>query len=121
MAESSSETGPILELSNVHMTFGKVNALMDINLKVEKGQIYSIIGPNGAGKTVMMNCISGLYTPQKGDISFKSSRVNHLKPHKRAKLGIARTFQKIELFGGMTVLDNIRLGRHIHLNSRIFS
>ena len=112
---------PILKLDDIHMYFGKVEALKNINVEVRQGQIYSIIGPNGAGKTVMMNCISGLYSPQKGSITFKNTLVNKFKPHKRAEMGIARTFQKIELFGGMTVLDNIRLGRHCHLKSGILS
>jgi len=111
----------LLELENVHMYFGKVAALAGVDLEVKKGEIHSIIGPNGAGKTVMMNCINGLYQPQKGTIRYKGEVINHLKPHLRANLGISRTFQKIELFGGMTVLDNIRLGRHIHLKSGIFS
>ena len=111
----------ILKLENVHMYFGKVAALAGVNLEVRKGTIHSIIGPNGAGKTVMMNCINGLYRPQKGSIYFKGESISHLKPHRRAEIGISRTFQKIELFGGMTVLDNIRLGRHIHLKSGILS
>jgi branched-chain amino acid transport system ATP-binding protein len=111
----------LLELENVHMYFGKVAALAGVDLKVKKGEIHSIIGPNGAGKTVMMNCINGLYQPQKGTIRYKGEKINHLKPHLRAKLGLSRTFQKIELFGGMSVLDNIRLGRHIHLKSGIVS
>jgi branched-chain amino acid transport system ATP-binding protein len=111
----------LLELEDVHMSFGKVAALAGISLKVRKGEIHSIIGPNGAGKTVMMNCVNGLYHPQKGTISFKGREINHLKPYQRAKLGMSRTFQKVEVFGGMTVLDNIRLGRHIHYNSGIFS
>ena len=89
--------------------------------EVKKGEIHSIIGPNGAGKTVMMNCINGLYKPQQGEIHYKGQKINDLKPYLRAELGISRTFQKIELFGGMTVLDNIRLGRHIHLKSGIIS
>ncbi|MFH1488493.1 MAG: ABC transporter ATP-binding protein [Pseudomonadota bacterium] len=112
---------PILRLENVHMSFGSVAALVGVDLEVKKGDIHSIIGPNGAGKTVMMNCINGLYRPQKGDIYYKGVKINHYRPYKRAELGISRTFQKIELFGGMTVLDNIRLGRHIHLKSGIFS
>jgi branched-chain amino acid transport system ATP-binding protein len=98
-----------------------VAALAGVDLEVKQGEIHSIIGPNGAGKTVMMNCINGLYKPQRGTITFKGRNINDLKPYKRATLGIARTFQKIELFGGMTVLDNIRLGRHIHLKSGIIS
>ena len=103
------------------MSFGKVAALAGVNLRIRKGEIHSVIGPNGAGKTVMMNCINGLYHPQKGTISYKGQMINHLKPHQRAKLGMSRTFQKVEVFGGMTVLDNIRLGRHIHFNSGIAS
>ena len=103
------------------MSFGKVAALAGVNLKVRKGEIHSIIGPNGAGKTVMMNCINGLYHPQQGTIAYKGQTINHLKPYERAALGMSRTFQKVEVFGGMTVLDNIRLGRHIHLKSGIAS
>jgi branched-chain amino acid transport system ATP-binding protein len=98
-----------------------VAALSGVSLDVKKGEIHSIIGPNGAGKTVMMNCINGLYRPQRGTIYYKGQPINHFKPHQRASLGISRTFQKIELFGGMTVLDNIRLGRHIHLKSGVMS
>ncbi|WP_051184525.1 ABC transporter ATP-binding protein [Desulfatiglans anilini] len=115
------EGDTLLKLEDVHMHFGKVAALAGVNLEVKKGEIHSIIGPNGAGKTVMMNCINGLYHPQKGNIYLKGERINDLKPHQRAALGLSRTFQKIELFGGMTVLDNIRLGRHIHLKSGILS
>jgi branched-chain amino acid transport system ATP-binding protein len=111
----------ILKLEDIHMAFGKVQALNGVDLEIRKGEIHSIIGPNGAGKTVMMNCINGLYRPQRGNIYFKGDRINHLSPHKRAKLGIGRTFQKLELYGGMTVLDNIRVGSHIHLNSGILS
>ena len=111
----------ILKLENIHMAFAKVQALNGVDLEVRKGEIHSIIGPNGAGKTVMMNCINGLYRPQKGDMFFKGQRINRLSPHKIAELGIGRTFQKLELYGGMTVLDNIRMGSHIHLNSGILS
>ena len=111
----------LLKLEDVHMSFGKVAALNGVDLEVKKGEIHSIIGPNGAGKTVMMNCINGLYRPQRGDIFYKGEKINHLSPHKRAALGIGRTFQKLELYGGMTVLDNIRVGSHIHLKSGILS
>lgn len=120
-ARDMNEGDTILKLEDVHMHFGKVAALAGVDLEVKKGEIHSIIGPNGAGKTVMMNCINGLYRPQKGSIYYKGQKVNNLKPYQRASLGISRTFQKIELFGGMTVLDNIRLGRHIHLKSGILS
>ena len=111
----------LLELEDINMYFGRVGALAGVSLRVRKGEIYSVIGPNGAGKTVMMNCINGLYHPQKGNIYFKGKKINKLKAYERAKLGIARTFQKVEVFGGMTVLGNIRLGRHIHLKSGIAS
>lgn len=111
----------LLELEDIHMNFGRVTALAGINLKIRQGEIHSVIGPNGAGKTVMMNCINGLYHPQKGRILYKGQPITHLKPYQRARQGIARTFQKVEVFGGMTVLDNIRLGRHIHFTSGIVS
>jgi branched-chain amino acid transport system ATP-binding protein len=117
--ENRAET--ILKLENVHMYFGRVAALAGVDLEVKKGEIHSIIGPNGAGKTVMMNCINGLYRPQRGRVTFKGEDITPLKPYHRAAKGLSRTFQKIELFGGMTVLDNIRLGRHIHLKSGIVS
>lgn len=120
-AEGFAAQDPVLKVEDVHMYFGNVAALAGVSLEVKKGEIHSIIGPNGAGKTVMMNCINGLYKPQKGNIYFKGQRINDLRPYRRAELGISRTFQKIELFGGMTVLDNIRLGRHIHLKSGILS
>jgi branched-chain amino acid transport system ATP-binding protein len=115
------EGDTILKIDDIHMSFGKVEALAGVSMEVKKGEIHSIIGPNGAGKTVMMNCINGLYRPQKGEIYYKGQRINNLSPHKRAELGIGRTFQKLELYGGMTVLDNIRMGSHIHLKSGILS
>jgi branched-chain amino acid transport system ATP-binding protein len=109
----------ILKLENIFMSFGEVQALNGVHLEVRKGEIHSIIGPNGAGKTVMMNCINGLYRPQRGNIYLKGENIDKLSPHKRAERGIGRTFQKLELYGGMTVLDNIRMGSHIHLKSGI--
>lgn len=111
----------LLELENIHMSFGKVLALAGVSLKIRQGEIHSVIGPNGAGKTVMMNCVNGLYKPQQGNVYYKKQKINKLRPYARAALGIARTFQKVEVFGGMTVLDNIRLGRHIHYKSGILS
>jgi len=114
--------GPVmLKVDDISMFFGKVAALSGVSLDVREGEIHSIIGPNGAGKTVLLNCINGLYHPQKGAITYQGQEISKLKPHRRAGLGISRTFQKIELFRGMTVLDNIRLGRHIHLKSGILS
>ena len=116
------QRGPVmLKVDEIHMYFGKVAALSGVSFDVCQGEIHSIIGPNGAGKTVLLNCINGLYHPQKGSITFEGQEISKMRPHNRAKLGLSRTFQKIELFKGMTVLDNIRLGRHIHLKSGILS
>ena len=106
-----------LQVENLHMSFGGVSALKGVSIGVQRGEIFSIIGPNGAGKTVLLNCISGLYHPQRGAIFFHGSDITSLKPYQRAALGLSRSFQKIELFRGMTVLDNIRLGRHLHLKT----
>lgn len=110
-----------LQVQNIHMAFGGVQALMGVSFEVKKGEIFSIIGPNGAGKTVLLNCINGLYHPQQGKIYYGEKEITKLKPHQRAKMGISRTFQKIELFKGTTVLDNIRLGRHVHLKTGLIS
>jgi branched-chain amino acid transport system ATP-binding protein len=110
-----------LQVKDIYMGFGGVQALMGVGLEVKKGEIFSIIGPNGAGKTVLLNCINGLYHPQRGKIEFEGKDITRSRPYRRAKLGISRTFQKLELFKGATVLDNIRLGRHIHLTSGLIS
>src|SRR4030042_6939652 len=110
-----------LRVQDLHMSFGGVKALRGVDLEVRKGEIFSIIGPNGAGKTVLLNCINGLYHPQEGKIFFEGKEITRFRPYQRAQLGISRTFQKIELFKGTTVLDNIRLGRHIHLKSGLLS
>jgi branched-chain amino acid transport system ATP-binding protein len=111
----------ILEAKNIFLSFHGVAALTNVSFQVRKGEIFSIIGPNGAGKTCMMNCINGLYNPKQGQLFFKGKDVTRMSPHRRAAMGLSRTFQKIELFGGMTVLDNIRLGRHLHLTSGMLS
>jgi branched-chain amino acid transport system ATP-binding protein len=110
-----------LSVQNLSLAFGGVQALLNVSFDVRQGEIFSIIGPNGAGKTVLLNCINGLYRPQEGFIDFEGQRITHLRPYKRAELGIGRTFQKIELFKGTTVLDNIRLGRHIHLKTGLLT
>ncbi|MGH7406821.1 MAG: ATP-binding cassette domain-containing protein, partial [Candidatus Methylomirabilales bacterium] len=93
-----------LKLDDLRMSFGGVTALGGVSLEIQRGEIFSLIGPNGAGKTVLLNCINGLYAPQKGRVVFEGEEISRLRPFKRAHLGIARTFQKIELFKGMTVL-----------------
>ena len=106
-----------LKVDDLHLWFGGVAALTDLDLEVRKGEIFSLIGPNGAGKTSFLNCVSGLYKPQRGTITFHNHDISRLRAHHRARLGISRTFQKIELFKGMTVLDNIRLGRHLYMKT----
>ncbi len=101
-----------LIISDVTLTFGGLNALTDVNMRFEPGQISSVIGPNGAGKTSLLNCISGFYHPTGGEIHFGDRRLTHASPHQVSSLGIARAFQNLELFSGMTVLDNLLLARH---------
>lgn len=103
---------PILDVEMVSLQFGGVRALSEVSFDVKKGELFSIIGPNGAGKTSMVNCISGRYAPNEGRITFKGRDVTKLKPNVRADLGLGRTFQNLALFGHMTVLDNIMVGRH---------
>ena len=112
---------PLLAVDDVHLDFGGVHALRGVSLEVTRGQIFSLIGPNGAGKTVLLNCVNGLYPPRRGRILFEGRDLAGLKPYRRAALGISRTFQKIELFSGMTVLDNIRLGRHLHMRAGLLT
>src|SRR5882724_4370514 len=111
----------LLTLEDIHLRFGGVVALAGVNLEVNATDFFAIIGPNGAGKTSLFNCISGIYTPTRGRIRFDGRDISALKPHQRAQLRIARTFQNIALFKGMTVLDNIKIGRHIHLRSGLLA
>lgn len=103
----------LLNISNLSIHFGGIQALSDIAIAVEPQEIMAVIGPNGSGKTTLFNCISGSYHPQKGQITFDGSSLLGLSPDKVAKKGIARTFQNLRLFMHMTVLDNLLLGRHV--------
>ena len=111
----------LLSLNNLLVSFGGLVALHGVSMEVEEGRIFSIIGPNGAGKTTIFNCISGIYRPTKGKVIFKGQDITGKKSHHAASLGIARTFQNIELFGGLTTMDNLLLGRHIHMKTGVFS
>lgn len=105
-----------LKVKGVSLSFGQVQALMDVHFEVYEDEILAIIGPNGAGKTSMLNCISGFYRPQKGEILFSGQNISHLSPSKRAKMSISRTFQNIELYTHLTALDNLMAARHMYLN-----
>jgi branched-chain amino acid transport system ATP-binding protein len=108
-----------LTIENVTLAFGGLNALSGVSLDIQSGLITSIIGPNGAGKTSLLNCISGFYHPTSGDIHYGDHKLNKASPHQVSNMGIARAFQNIELFGGMTVLDNLMLARHQNLRYNI--
>jgi branched-chain amino acid transport system ATP-binding protein len=110
----------ILEIRDVVKYFDGFCALHDIQVNVEEGKIHAIIGPNGAGKTTLFNLISGMHDITRGEIRFKGNRLNELKPHLRAELGIGRTFQIVRLFHSMTVLENVMLGRHCRTQAGIF-
>jgi branched-chain amino acid transport system ATP-binding protein len=105
-------TESILKVDQISLAFGGVKALTDVSFEVKKGSVFSIIGPNGAGKTSMLNCISGRYQPNSGSIIFQDKDVTNLEPNDRADLGMGRTFQNLALFGHLSVLDNIMVGRH---------
>ena len=106
---------PQLAVKNLTLSFGGLNALSDVSLSIEPGTVTSIIGPNGAGKTSLLNCVSGFYTATAGTITFEGHELVGASPHQISKLGVARAFQNIELFSGLSVLDNLMLARHTHL------
>src|ERR671938_2202559 len=110
----------LLAVENVSLGFGGVKALTDVSFDIRKGEIRAIIGPNGAGKTSMLNCINGFYHPTDGCITFKGVRRARMRPHAAARGGIARTFQNVALFKGMTTLDNIMAGRSLKLSPQQF-
>ncbi len=115
------ENGSILEVKGLSIRFGGLQALYQCSFKVRKGEIFSIIGPNGAGKTTIFNILNALYRPDTGEILFEGRDLVRLKPHQIAKLGIARTFQNVELFDEMTVLENVVMGRHLYFKSGILA
>jgi branched-chain amino acid transport system ATP-binding protein len=104
----------ILEIENLSLSFGGIRALQSVSLSVEPGELYAVIGPNGAGKTSLLNCISGFYKPDQGNIVFDDRKIIRRRPDQVAKIGVARTFQNVELFSNMNVIDNMLLGRHNH-------
>ncbi|MGH1353654.1 MAG: ABC transporter ATP-binding protein [Thalassovita sp.] len=112
--------GPtMMEMKNITLRFGGVKAITDISFDIKEGEIRAIIGPNGAGKSSMLNVISGFYIPQEGEVWFKGSKRPQMRPYEVARQGIARTFQNIALFEGMTVLDNVMTGRLNYMNTNL--
>jgi len=109
----------ILDVRNISLSFGGVKALSDISFNVREHEIRAIIGPNGAGKSSMLNCINGVYTPQQGNITFRGKTFSHMDSHQVAVMGVARTFQNLALFKGMSVLDNIMTGRNLRMKSNL--
>ena len=111
----------LLEIKDLSLSFGGIIALANLDMTVREGELHAVIGPNGAGKTSLFNCISGVYCPTSGDILLSGKSITDLKPYEIAEQGVARTFQNIELFKNMSVIDNLLLGCHTHMTSGPFS
>jgi len=121
MAQESSENKVKIRIDNLSLSFGGVRALIDVSLDIRENEILAIIGPNGAGKTCLLNCINGFYKPQKGEIYLEGQRITRIRPDRAAKLGLARTFQNIELYTGLSTLDNIMAARHVLMKQNFLS
>ncbi|MBL7126159.1 MAG: ABC transporter ATP-binding protein [Dehalococcoidales bacterium] len=121
MNQESSENKVKIRIDNLSLSFGGVKALIDVGIDIRENEILAIIGPNGAGKTCLLNCINGFYKPQKGDIYFGERRITRIRPDRAAKLGLARTFQNIELYTGLSTLDNIMAARHVLMKQNFLS
>ncbi len=115
--DQSLKDNAVLKVESLHLSFGGVKALSDVGFVVKKGEIYGIIGPNGAGKTCTLNCISGFYRAQKGEIYFEDHRLTKMSPDSIARTGVSRTFQNIQLYTGLTVVDNLMAARHFYFKS----
>ncbi len=111
----------ILDVQNISLSFGGVKALTDISFNVREHEVRAIIGPNGAGKSSMLNCINGVYQPQQGSITFRGQTFRHMNSRQVAEMGVARTFQNLALFKGMSVLDNIMTGRNLKMKSGLLA
>ena len=121
MVQKSNENNAKIQVDNLSLTFGGVKALIDVSLDIRANEILAIIGPNGAGKTCLLNCINGFYKPQKGEIYFEERRITRIRPDRAARLGLARTFQNIELYTGLSTLDNIMAARHVLMKQNFLS
>ena len=111
----------ILDVQNISLSFGGVKALTDISFNVREHEVRAIIGPNGAGKSSMLNCINGVYSPQQGSITFRGKTFKHMSSRQVAEMGVARTFQNLALFKGMSVLDNIMTGRNLKMKCGVLA
>ena len=111
----------MLTAESISLSFGGIQALLDVDVEIRRGEIFAIIGPNGAGKTSLMNCINGFYRAQKGSIYFEGKEITRLSSHRIAELGIGRSFQGLQLFDGLSVLDNIMAGRHFRFKTGVLS
>ena len=120
MSAENNRPDILLSVDHISLSFGGVRALEDINFDIRKKEIFAIIGPNGAGKTSMLNVINGFYHPQQGEIQFKGLHRKQMRPHEAAVQGIARTFQNVALFKGMSTLNNIMSGRNLKMKSNLF-
>jgi branched-chain amino acid transport system ATP-binding protein len=116
MSAPATTTTPVVSVQDVHLSFAGVNAIAGVSFEVQPGELFAIIGPNGAGKTSIFNVLSGVYRPQRGQVEFLGESVLGERPHRIADRGMARTFQNIALFEHLTVLDNLMLGRHQHID-----
>jgi branched-chain amino acid transport system ATP-binding protein len=110
-----------IRIENLSLSFGGVKALTDVSIDVKEGEILAIIGPNGAGKTCVLNCLNGFYKPQKGEIYLGEKRITKIRPDRAARMGLARTFQNIELYSGLSTLDNIMAARHVLMKQNFLS
>jgi branched-chain amino acid transport system ATP-binding protein len=110
-----------IRIENLSLSFGGVRALTEINVEIRDGEILAIIGPNGAGKTCFLNCINGFYKPQQGEIYLEGQRITRIRPDRAARLGLARTFQNIELYTGLSTLDNIMAARHVLMKQNMLA
>jgi branched-chain amino acid transport system ATP-binding protein len=110
-----------IKIQNLSLSFGGVKSLTDVSVDIRDKEILAVIGPNGAGKTCLLNCINGFYKPQSGEIYFDDKRITRIRPDKAAKMGLARTFQNIELYTGLSTLDNIMAARHVMMKQNPFA
>ena len=117
---ASAVAAPVLECCDVERRFGGLVAVTGVNLQIARGEIFGLVGPNGSGKTTLTNAITGFFPPQRGQILLNGQDITGLAPHKVARRGVARTFQNLALFNGMSVLDNILLGRHVHMHPSVW-